>query len=70
MKLSNDLAALKRQRQQQEQAKLTEAARQYIAANKAKKPFNYKEFGFEFSMDEIERFAKRIEQREKAFSAA
>jgi len=69
-KITNDLAALKRQRQQQEQAKLTEAARQYIAANKAKKPFNYKEFGFEFSMDEIDRFAKLIEQREKGFSAA
>jgi hypothetical protein len=50
VKITNDLAALQHQRQQQEQreeqAKLTEAARQYIAANKAKKPFNYKEFGF------------------------
>ncbi len=46
------------------------AARQYIAANKAKKPFNYKEFGVEFSMDQIDRHAKLIEQREKGFSAA
>jgi hypothetical protein len=69
-KITNDLAALKRQSQQQQQAKLTEAARQYIAANKAKKPFSHKEFGFEFSMDEIDRFAKLIEQREKGFSAA
>src|SRR5208337_1300437 len=63
VKITNDLAALKRQRQQQEQARLTQAARQYIAANQAKKPFNYKEFGFEFSMDEIDRHAKLIEQR-------
>src|SRR5271157_4540013 len=57
-KINNDLAALKRQRQQQQQAKLTEAARQYIAANQARKPFNHKEFGFEFSMDQIDRHAK------------
>ena len=58
------------QEQQQQQAKLTEAARQYIAANKAKKPFNHKEFGFEFSMDEIDRYAKVIQQSEKGLSAA
>src|SRR5271165_1318258 len=69
-KITNELAALKRQRQEQEQAKLTEAARHYIAANQAKKPFNHKEFGFEFSMDQIDRHAKLIAQREKGFSAA
>jgi len=69
-KITNELAALKHQRQQQEQAKLTEAARQYIAANQAKKPFNHKEFGFEFSMDQIDRHAKLIAQREKGFTAA
>ncbi len=69
-KITAELAALKHQRQQQQQANLTQAARQYIAANKAKKPFNYKEFGFEFSMDQIDRHAKLIEQREKGFSAA
>ncbi len=73
-KIAAELAARQQQRQQQQQqqekAKLTEAARQYIAANKAKKPFNYKEFGFEFSMDQIDRHAKLIEQREKGFSAA
>jgi hypothetical protein len=74
LKIVADLADLQSQRQQQEQqqeqAKLTEAARQYIAANKARKPFNYKEFGFEFSMDQIDRHAKLIEQREKQFAAA
>jgi hypothetical protein len=70
LKLNNDLTALKRQRQQQEQAKLTEAARHYIAANKAKKPFNHKEFGFEFSMDQIDRHAKLIQQREEGCPAA
>ncbi len=74
VKINNDLAALKRHRQQQEkqddQAKLTQAARQYIAANKAKKPFNHKEFGFDFSMDQIDRYAKLIQEREKGFSAA
>ncbi|MGA7411837.1 MAG: hypothetical protein WBW33_15265 [Bryobacteraceae bacterium] len=70
VKLNNDLAALKRQRQQQGQAKLTEAARQYLAANKARKPFNHKEFGFDFSMDQIDRHAKLIQQREEGFPAA
>jgi hypothetical protein len=46
LKIIRDLAALQSQRQQQEQAKLAQAARHYLAANKAKKPFNYKEFGF------------------------
>jgi hypothetical protein len=70
VKIKNDLAALTHQRQQQEQANLTEAARQYLAANKAKKPFNHKEFGFEFSMDQIDRHAKVIQQREERFPAA
>ncbi len=73
-KITKELAARQSQRQQQEQqqekAKLTEAARQYIAANKAKKPFNYKEFGFDFSMDQIDRYAKLIQEREKDFQAA
>jgi hypothetical protein len=70
LKITRDLAALQSQRQQQEQAKLAQAARHYLAANKAKKPFNYKEFGFEFSMDQIDRYAKLIEQQEKSFQAA
>jgi hypothetical protein len=74
VKITNDLASRKRQRQQQEkqdeQAKLTEAARHYIAANKAKKPFNHKEFGFDFSMDQIDRYAKLLQEREKGFPAA
>ncbi len=73
-KITKELAARQSQRQQQEQqqdkAKLTEAARQYIAANKAKKPFNYKEFGFDFSMDKIDRCAKLLQEREKGFQAA
>ena len=73
-KIAKELAALQRQRQQQEQqqqqANLTEAARHYIAANKAKKPFNHKEFGFEFSMDQIDRHAKLIQQRDEGSSAA
>ena len=73
-KITKELAALQSQRQQQQQqqekAKLTEAARQYIAANKAKKPFNYKEFGFDFSMDQIDRYAKLLQEREKGFQAA
>ena len=73
-KITKELAASQSQRQQQEQqqekAKLTEAARQYIAANKAKKPFNYKEFGFDFSMDQIDRYAKLIQEREKGLQAA
>jgi hypothetical protein len=74
VKTTNDLAARQHQRQQQEQqqqrAKLTEAARQYIAANNARKPFNHKEFGFDFSMDQIDRHAKLIQQNEKDSSAA
>ena len=74
LKIVADLRYLQDHRQQQEQqqqqANLTEAARHYIAANKAKKPFNHKEFGFDFSMDQIDRFAKVIEQQEKAFNAA
>ena len=64
------LQALQRQRQQEQQAQLTEAARQYNAANEARKPFNYKEFGFDFSMDQIDRYAKVLKLREKAFPAA
>jgi len=70
VKINADLAALKRQRQQQEQARLTQAARHYIAANQAKKPFNHKEFGFDFSMDQIDRHARQIQQSERGFSAA
>jgi len=70
VKVVAELAGLQRQRRQQEQAKLTEAARQYIAANQAKKPFDHKKFGFEFSMDQIDRYAKLIAQREKGFDAA
>jgi len=73
-KITKELAARQSQRQQQQQqqekAKLTEAARQYLAANKARKPFNYKEFGFDFSMDQIDRYAKLIQEREKGFQAA
>ena len=70
VKIINDLADLQTQRQQLKQAQLTEAARHYIAANKAKKPFNHKEFGFEFSMDQIDAFAKLIEQREERLQVA
>ena len=70
VKIIKDLANLQSQRQQLKQAQLTQAARQYLAANKAKKPFNHKEFGFEFSMDQIDRHAKLIEQQEKGFRAA
>ena len=73
-KITKELAALQHNRQhdqkQQQQSKLDEAARQYIASNKAKKPFNYKEFGFEFSMDQIDRHAKLIQQREEGRPAA
>ncbi len=73
-KITNELAALQHHRQhnqmQQQQTKLTEAARHYIASNKTKKPFNYKEFGFEFSMDQIDRHAKLIQQREEGIPAA
>ena len=70
VKIVAQLRALQSLRQQQELAKLAEAARHYIAANKAKKPFNHKEFGFDFSMDQIDRYAKLLEQREKGFDAA
>jgi len=70
VKIISDLRALQHHRQQQQQARLTEAARQYIAANKTKKPFNHKEFGFDFSMDQIDRHAKLIELREKGSAAA
>jgi hypothetical protein len=70
LKIINELHGLQQRREQQEQAKLTLAARQYLAANQAKKPFNHKEFGFDFSMDQIDRHARLIEQREKALGAA
>jgi hypothetical protein len=70
LKIIAELADLQRQRRQEEQMKLTEAARQYIAANQAKKPFDHKQFGSEFSMDQIDRHAKLIAQLEQDFDAA
>ncbi len=70
VKIAAELRELQQQRQQHQQAKLAEAARHYLAANKASKPFNHKEFGFDFSMDQIDRYAKLIQQSEKAFNAA
>src|SRR5208283_1501135 len=70
VKIVAQLRGLQSQRQQQQQAKLAQAARHYIAANQARKPFNHKEFGFDFSMDQIDRYAKLIQQTEPDFKAA
>lgn len=70
VKIISDLAALQSQRQQLEKAQLTQAARQYLAAKKDKQSFNPKEFGFEFSLDQIEAVARLIEQQEKGYRAA
>ena len=70
VKIVAQLRGLQSQRQQQQQAKLAQAARHYIAANQARKPFNHKEFGFDFSMDQIDRHARQIQQSERGFSAA
>jgi hypothetical protein len=68
LKVTRDLAALQTERQQMERQKLTEAARQYLAAKKANQPYNPQEFGFEFSIEQIEPMAQLLEQREKAFA--
>ena len=69
-KVISDLDALQRQRREQERAQLTQAARQYLAAKKANQSFNPKEFGFEFSLDKIEAYARMLEMKDKSFQAA
>jgi hypothetical protein len=55
------LKVMQKERIQERQAKLTLAARQYLAAQKENKPFNPAEFGFEFSLDEIKEYAQSNE---------
>ena len=60
------LRAIQKERIQEEESKRMLAARLYLAAKKENKPFNPAEFGFEFSITDIEAYLKGVELRRAA----
>jgi hypothetical protein len=60
------LKTIQAQRLQEEESKRMLAARLYLVAKKENKPFNPAEFGFEFSIADIEAYLKGVEARRAA----
>ena len=60
------LKAMQAQRIQEEESRRMLAARFYLLAKKENKPFNPAEFGFEFSIADIEDYLKGVELRRAA----
>src|SRR6185312_12884433 len=58
-----ELKQLQAERFDRERRELDEAARLYLAAKRESKPFDPAEFGFEFSIEEIEHYVSRRASR-------